>query len=395
MSVLGWVDFGEANRQDMDRLLDAFRDESTVDELGIGTIRDAFAEMLFPGTSTLHTRARYLLLVAWLASSVAAERHHLERALHDMRQREVRLIEALLAGDEGEGVIGRDARAALKRMPSEVYWGAIGRYGIRRCAEGMQHHFRAVAETPVHRAEEDEEANHGHTDPHFVQLPASPSDLLNETNFTLTSEEADFLSERIQVTCRGTYLAWLVKHRTPGDADSAWDPGLSHDLDDGPGRTLGHAQRLHDLYQGAPLLYNLLLARKCDWQEKAAGYENELRDWARSDGVAEAVERWDGDDFWLCLHHGGARIKVRTRDFIDRWVRLVQDNPASVLDGDAAGRLVEHRERRLKGSRSRFANPDALRSWSGTSGVGGLHYRWVNARTLVNDIRKGQGAPDA
>ena len=37
----------------------------TRDELGIGSVRDAFADMLFPGTSTIMTRARYFLLVPW------------------------------------------------------------------------------------------------------------------------------------------------------------------------------------------------------------------------------------------------------------------------------------------------------------------------------------------
>ena len=43
-----------------------FRDSDTLDEVGIGGIRDAFAELLFPSMSVLHTRARYLLFVPWI-----------------------------------------------------------------------------------------------------------------------------------------------------------------------------------------------------------------------------------------------------------------------------------------------------------------------------------------
>ena len=35
------------------------------DELGLGQIRDALSDTLFPGTSVLLTRARYLLFVSW------------------------------------------------------------------------------------------------------------------------------------------------------------------------------------------------------------------------------------------------------------------------------------------------------------------------------------------
>lgn len=143
-SLLAWVDYSHAHRDDMDRLLDAFRDKSTVDELGIGTIRDAFANALFPGTSTLHTRARYLLFVPWAVTTTTAHRYSLERAERELRRLEVKLIHALLAGDRDGGVIGRDARENLKRMPSTVYWGAIQAYGLKHCDHGIQHH-RALA----------------------------------------------------------------------------------------------------------------------------------------------------------------------------------------------------------------------------------------------------------
>src|SRR5690606_10163477 len=121
-SLLAWVDYSSAHREEMDQLLDAFRDKGTVDELGVGTVRDTFSELLFPGTSTLHTRARYLLFVPWVVTSITSRRLHVDRAVREMRQQEVRLIEALRAGDLNGGVIGRDARANLGRMPSVIYW---------------------------------------------------------------------------------------------------------------------------------------------------------------------------------------------------------------------------------------------------------------------------------
>jgi hypothetical protein len=46
-------------------VVDLFREHDTRDELGLGSVRDAFADILFPGTSTIMTRARYFLLVPW------------------------------------------------------------------------------------------------------------------------------------------------------------------------------------------------------------------------------------------------------------------------------------------------------------------------------------------
>lgn len=394
-SVLAWVDYSHTHRDDMDRLLDAFRDESTVDELGIGTIRDAFAEMLYPGTSTLHTRARYLLFVAWQVTEVATQRHHLERALSELRGQEVRLIEALLKGDRDGGVIGRVARAALKRMPSEVYWSALGRYGIRRCDHGIQQHLRAVTAAPVLPIDEEDEAARVHSDPHFVQLPSRPEGFLDVATFDLTADEAEFLSERIQISCGGSYLAWLVRHRTPGDTADGWDETLTVGLDEGPARVLAHARRLHHLYEGAPLLYNLLLARLARWDDAVETYEKALEEWSASEGVDAAAEEWDSRDFWQCVLEQRTRVNAGTRDFVDEWVRVVQTDPAGAWRTTEAAGLVEARERRLKRARSRFVNRDALADWGGGSGVGGLQYRWPNARTLVNDIRRGQGLDHA
>lgn len=390
MSVLAWVDFGEQHREAMDRLLDAFRDESTVDELGIGTVRDTFADLLFPGTSTLHTRARYLLFVPWLVTAIASQRLPLERATAELRHRETRLIEALLAGEhEGQGVIGKVARASLKRMPSEVYWGALGRYRIRRCTDGPQQHFRAVTATVVLPPDEEDEGPAHLYDPHFAQLPPTPPDLDTVATFQLSPEEAEFLHERIQATCQGSYLAWLLRHRTPDQTRNPWDDSLTEGLDAEPLRVLTHARRLHHLYEGASLLYNLLLARQASWDGGVDDYEDRLTGWAASEELHVAAEEWDRDDFWA-LVFDSRRVNVGTRDFVDAWVGLVRTEPASTRTGSQAAELIELRERRLKRARSRFVNKDALDKWEGGAGLGGLLYRWSNARTLVNDIRRGQ-----
>ena len=65
-SSLTWLDFSERERRRALEVIDQFREESTRDELGIGSIRDAIADLLFPGTSTVQTRARYFLFIPWL-----------------------------------------------------------------------------------------------------------------------------------------------------------------------------------------------------------------------------------------------------------------------------------------------------------------------------------------
>ena len=45
MSTLGWVDFSSTDREQVSKILAMFREPGTLDELGIGQIRDAFADL--------------------------------------------------------------------------------------------------------------------------------------------------------------------------------------------------------------------------------------------------------------------------------------------------------------------------------------------------------------
>lgn len=60
---LGWIDFSKEDRQKAFDVINLLSEQGAVDELGIGVIRDAFANYFFPGTSTIQTRAKYFLIV--------------------------------------------------------------------------------------------------------------------------------------------------------------------------------------------------------------------------------------------------------------------------------------------------------------------------------------------
>lgn len=66
MSSFTWLDTTERDRREALDLIKLFSEQGTVDELGVGTVRDAIADLLFPGTSTIQTRAKCFLLVPWV-----------------------------------------------------------------------------------------------------------------------------------------------------------------------------------------------------------------------------------------------------------------------------------------------------------------------------------------
>ena len=62
-SAIGWVDFSSEHRERVKSVIDLLSTPGVIDELGIGVIRDSFSDSLFPGISTIQTRAKYFLTV--------------------------------------------------------------------------------------------------------------------------------------------------------------------------------------------------------------------------------------------------------------------------------------------------------------------------------------------
>ena len=49
-SAIGWVDFSSEHRDRVRSVLDLLGGSSVLDELGIGSIRDSFSDLLFPAS---------------------------------------------------------------------------------------------------------------------------------------------------------------------------------------------------------------------------------------------------------------------------------------------------------------------------------------------------------
>jgi len=73
VSSFAWLDYCESERRKALDVIQAFGDRSTLDELGIGIIRDALADLLFPGTSTIQTRAKYHLFIPLIYLKLACQ----------------------------------------------------------------------------------------------------------------------------------------------------------------------------------------------------------------------------------------------------------------------------------------------------------------------------------
>jgi hypothetical protein len=397
VSGIAWLDFSEDDRRKMMEVVSLFKLRETRDELGLGSIRNVFAELLFPGTGTMQTRARYFLFVPWIYLELERKRASSSKLWDRLKYEEVRLIRILKAQGETDGVIGSVSGASLTRFPSNIYWLGLQRWGIfRRGFSQSQYHRSLDRFYSRHRAlqstDDGEPLDAGQEFNWDPGLPQPPAGFPEDAAFTLQCEEAEYLQERLRLKCRDSMLPFLVETGVPLDqVEFPWMHPALATFPDWLHDRLNHAQHFSEAMYGAALLYNYLLAEIDDRGDLADAYRADIDGWRDMlEGRRKSFQKWDVSAFWnLVVTHG--RIPSLTRHFVNQWLGLVMGNGRvpDVIESKSAKKLVQDREVFLKRGRSRFLSKQHRQLWGGSAGSFRLDFRWWVARRLANDIIRG------
>jgi len=394
-----WLDLTSADRDKVRQILDLFKEQGTVDELGLGSLRDALSDALFPGTSVLHTRLRYVLFIPWIYKRLEQTGSGGDVA-RTARAKEVELI-FHLADQGNDGVIGIQARESLARLPSSVYWAALSRWGIftqRQSLSWYHTHFdelRREARRPEASADDPGVLFSGRHTWH-PRLPSAAAGFPEGAGFSLSREEAEFVQAQIRANCNGTLLGWLADHDIATQSKELWQVRLGSIAPPQIVATLELARQFSLVVEGAPLLYNLMLA------EKRGKTNQSEADLATADAYREEFSKWmerakadlqafKTDALWAFVARQQARSPEPQRRFVERWLQRVSHGDAKrALDDSELRSLIEMRERELKGlKRARLSNAGRLADWSGRVGVGRMEFRWSQVRRLLMDLHEG------
>ncbi|WP_182057631.1 DUF6361 family protein [Pantoea sp. ME81] len=401
-SALGWLDHdANAQAKTLD-ILALFQQKESRDELGIGAIRDSFAEQLFPGTSTIQTRLRYMLFVPWIYQRLENKRISAANfGIQADRDERALIIPLSKLEEDSAGTFGKNSREKLKRLPSSVYWSGLRRWGIRETSCSQEEYHRRVDELYRMRREMNEreyqEKNRGdmgdtssYKPPQswHSSLPAPPPNFPNGATFALTRQEASFLRDRIQVSCKGSLLAWLTLHSEPADVSSPWEHPDYARFPDELKELLTHARLFSYAMHGAALLYNYLLAKERADNDLLSQHHDSFVAWFNA-LPREDIAIWSLDHMWILTAGPDYSISQKTRRFVEQWIDLIRQASGALLTSKEACALIRAREIALKGPRSRFKNRRALEQWSGSAGTLRLVYRWNNVQIVLKDLAQG------
>ncbi|MCB4859161.1 DUF6361 family protein [Sphingobium sp. PNB] len=384
MSYLAWIDFDPEERRRAQTLIDLFKQPEARDELGLGTVRDGLADLLFPGTSTIQTRLRYMLFIPWIYLEAQGRKATQAERTVIARDLEFQLSEALLRGGETIGVIGRDAGRNLKRLASSVYWAGLNTLGIRALPGS---HSTFLSYGPESLKDHDLKL-------WSSNLPKPPANLLNQASFALADGEADFLRDRIESHAGSSLLNELARKGKSFADDLPWQ--IAEDtISDANRAVLRHAERFSGVMYGASLLYNLLLAlrtadrpnakKHADADTLAADYRSRIEVW-RSELDHLALNDWDLDDLFGLIGRTSHNLTKSSRDFIRGWVTVARDGTGPFEADHQAIELLKQREHGLKRMKARLLHDAPLERWSGASGDARLDFRWGIASRYLGEL---------
>lgn len=395
-SLLAWLDTSPTEQKAAREIIAYFSERESRDELGIGQIRDALGDLLFPGTSTLHTRARYFLFIPWCYLARNAQRQNGAKHREVGRKNERKLVESLRTSDTNIdwGIIGGRVGPSIKTLPSTIYWGAMREYGIRTFDGG-------IGTLPADSIDQmDELAARLLTewDPGIPVVPRGfPYEIAG--GMDLTAEEASWLRDRIITSNPQSLLASLLREgseistetRFPWEAAGREPAGL-----EAAGRAhfpeLDHAFWFSNVMYGAALVYNLAIAEMFE-EEYPESDKDYVEDYRRRLGQWQAefllpnqagIANWNRSDFTMRIRSANPAVAAATWQFVNNWTDGVL-RTSGVADDESLRRLVKEREGR-KGKQSRLNNSALRKNWSGASGAAQLSFRWTTVRTLINDI---------
>jgi len=406
MSQFVWLDYSERERRKMLAVINLLGEHDTRDELGIGSVRDAIADALFPGTSTIMTRARYFFLIPWIYQRLEKKRVNSAAIAGEARRAEIKLIDVIEESEDKEGNIGKQARATLKRLPSNIYWQGLRTWGMRSFPGSQAQYDRSVDRYYAQRARKTERVSERDLEHNDLVVEnwrggivKPPEDFPDVCSLTLRRLEAEYLVDRLRLSpdCSGSLLPILVAAAKVDDVDFVWQHPVTASLPSRLSGIVANARNLSEMMHGAALLYNLILAEQVRNEALIESFREDFAFW--TDTVARrerAFKSWKKEDFWILINALNRPVANGTRQFIDHWWDLVQTQEFAALRDDVSvRRLIGNREKSLKRELARIGNPNTKNNWGGNSGSGQMDYRWGISQRLLSDILDGLESANA
>ena len=421
-SKIGWIDFSPLHRERVKRFIELMEEDGVQDELGVGTIRDAMSNKLFPGFSTLHTRAKYFFITPYILLDKERKQRKSESGKDYFNRVEIETNNTIIKFYESckerkeESYFGKFKKdGVLKRQPSEIYWNGITTLRLVNYDGTLDQLLRDKHSTieellSCNQGDDTVKEQGENNKPSVVDAGSADGWIENitEKGLTLTSVEAQILRDR------------LIKH-TPNSLptelltnDEVWEVYKAAAYKDKGNEQITNAlinfvEKAYKLVENEELRTNLITAhdlslflygphiayniRFAERVNAAESVKQELRDrgtvWHKT--LEQRMIDYKRFDISNCMQN--VNVKPTTRLFLKKVQQLItQQGKRQNIETELCD-LVEQQERKNKKNKSRFYKLEENRvvdenekgAWIG---LGLINYRYAAALAIMKDIQE-------
>lgn len=395
---LGWIDFSKNERNKVLSVLDLLTESGTLDELGISPIRDGFANLFFPGTSTIQTRAKYFLIVPYALKDMEySSETNPNRMLRTFDEVERMCGKRFLEnGKDTDGIIGSRSLGQnrwVKRTPADIYWAGLRNYGIFSGGKlSLTEYIRAMCalksqKTTLsklgNRNDNAEEYDSDDKDAgelfkmQFWKLPTYTDSWADNLTIALTKDEGAFLKSQIIKAFPDSLLSYILKNQMTEvfACDSFKElSSLIHSLPQQIQSDFYLACDFSDFLYVLRTIYNMIVS---DGKNEDAEVE-----WS---GLKDSLQRIAEVDLDAIFE----RLDIYRNTFLYSFLQKEKDLMI-VNDLEGMKTEIKRRERELKQTRAKTLHPGEFdpSTWYGG---GALDYRFGNAKVIIRDIFESEG----
>lgn len=392
---LGWIDFSKNERNKVLNVLDLLGDEGVLDELGISTIRDGFSDLLFPGTSTIQTRAKYFLIVPYALKELEFNDdfrpYNLNKSFESMEEKCAHILYE--KNPQELGIIGRNAilqNSWVKRPPSNIYLAGLRTYGIFNF-KSIANYIKFISSQKQEKRDSSNLGNNidnseGSQDDakaglnqysYLLNIPTYEKGWMDNLDIKLTYDEGQFLKDQIMTNCKDSMLAFILKK----DMGEILEFESINELES---IMFKFPKQIRNDYRVAisfskfvfvlRVIYNLIVSDNKN--HKAIRYFNDF------ENDLERISDINFTDIFIRLNIRNDKLKT----FLEISKQLMQNG-----DIDGLKNHIINREIYLKGrNRARLCHPGEFNPNFWFAGEQ-LNYRFGNIKVILGDIFESEG----
>lgn len=399
---IGFVSFNQEALNRANKVMKLLQGQGAIDELGLGRIRDAFSNTMFPGMSVLQTHAKYFLLMPTLYSFLEKTRiADVREARTIVRDQEIRMTYRLMDGSAKDttGIIGADmlrrGEGYVKYDPTYVYQAGMEIYGL--IPRGGNIYATLAERSAIYQNSPKKHKGNDETGDDSDDLPGNRQiykvcgedyDFSHREplDIRLTRREAEFLKNQIIRNTQGSLLSYLLDSGLYETATNYLFEDLGYILQDKLPKEL---YRMYELALRFSRFACLLRTRYAMLYDIAVGADEAAEEELAKFDKILSVHREDfsPEAIGEIIQFVSSRVTEEScKTFIQKSAKLISERNFPELDCQIA-----LREKTIKGmKRSKLNNAKEFEPGKPFESPTMMAYRWNTiVRTVLSEIKEG------